>query len=235
MPIKAITFDIDDTLWDNAPVMARLEPAHYGWLDSRIHHAQRVPLDEYRRRRQAFSEAHPDISGNHTAVRRHVLHQIVCEQGIKEPLATQLTERTIHYMLALRHQVEPYEEAEALLETLAQHYPLAVITNGNVDMRRLPLGRHFSAIFNAGELGMSKPSAAVFRTALAALGEHISPEEALHVGDSWAHDALAAHGAGMKAAWIDVNDQRHECPEGVYRLMHVRELPALLARLNGDA
>ncbi|WP_414502135.1 HAD family hydrolase [Zymobacter sp. IVIA_5232.4 C2] len=235
MTIKAITFDIDDTLWDNAPVMARLEPAHYQWLDEQIHHAQRVPLDEYMRRRQDFSEAHPDVRGDHTEVRRRVLHQIVREQGIEEPLATQLTERAIHYMLALRHQIEPYEESEALLETLSKRYPLAVITNGNVDMRRLPLGRHFDAIFNAGELGMSKPSPKVFHAALAALGDDIRPEDAIHVGDSWAHDALAAHGAGMKAAWIDVHDQHHECPEGVYRLNHVRELPALLAQLNGDA
>ena len=234
MTIKAITFDIDDTLWDNAPVMARLEPAHYQWLDAQIHHAQRVPLEEYMHRRQAFSEANPDVRGDHTEVRRRVLHQIVCEQGVKEPLATQLTERAIHYMLALRHQIEPYEESEPLLEMLAQHYPLAVITNGNVDIRRLPLGRHFDAIFNAGELGMSKPSPKVFHAALAALGEDIRPEEAIHVGDSWAHDALAAHNAGMKAAWIDVHDQRHECPEGVYRLTHVRELPALLNQLNNN-
>lgn len=234
MPIKAITFDIDDTLWENTPVMAHLEKEHYRWLDAKIHQARSVPLAAYSRRRQAFCEAHPDIAGDHTAVRRHVLHAIIREQGIDEPRAMQLTERTVHYMLALRHRVEPFKEVDDLLDALARDYLLAVITNGNVDMRRLPLGRHFDAVFNAGELGMSKPSSDVFHAALTALGDGIAPEDALHVGDSWEHDALAAHAAGMQAAWIDVHDEHHPCPEGIYRLTHVRELPALLARLTAS-
>lgn len=232
MPIKAITFDIDDTLWENAPVMARLEPAHYSWLDTQIHHAHAVPLEDYALRRKAFSQAHPDIRGDHTAVRRHVLHSIILEQGIPEPQATQLTERTVDYMLALRHQVEPFEDVDRLLETLSHDYPLAVITNGNVDVRRLTIGRHFDAVFNAGELGMSKPSPDVFHAALTALGDGILPEHALHVGDSWEHDVLAAHAAGMQAAWIDIHNEQTPCPQGVYRLTHVRELPALLHQLS---
>ena len=30
--LQAITFDLDDTLWDNHGVMARTEEGHYRWL-----------------------------------------------------------------------------------------------------------------------------------------------------------------------------------------------------------
>ena len=31
-PVKAMTFDLDDTLWDNQGVMLKTEEGHYRWL-----------------------------------------------------------------------------------------------------------------------------------------------------------------------------------------------------------
>lgn len=230
MPIKALTFDIDDTLWDNTPVMARVEPEHYAWLDAHTDLAQRFPIEEYEARREAFAAAHPERRGDFTWIRRQVLEALLREHGLEAPDAQAMAERTVHYMLALRHQVTPFEEVEPMLDALRQQYSLAVITNGNVDVRRLPLGRHFDAVFNAGELGLPKPNKRIFEKALAALGG-VAPEEAVHIGDSWTEDALAAHAAGMTAVWIDVHDVQHDCPAGIHRIRHVRELPALLAHI----
>lgn len=234
MPIKALTFDIDDTLWDNTPVMANVEPSHYAWLDTQTGLASRVPIEAYHQRRLAFAQSHPERGGDFTWIRRQVLYALLKEHGLDEPKARALAERTVHYMLALRHQVTPFDEVEPMLETFGQHYQMAVITNGNVDVRRLPLGRHFDAVFNAGEEGMPKPDPRIFDKALAALGG-IAPQEAIHIGDSWTEDALAAHAAGLQAVWIDIYNQRHECPPGIHRIQHVRELPALLAQITDKA
>ena len=60
------------------------------------------------------------------------------------------------------------------------------------------------------------------------------PSTTLHVGDSWKEDALPAARLGMQAAWIDVKGQGAPgpVPSGVHVISHVRELPALIARLN---
>ncbi|ANF56759.1 HAD family hydrolase [Halotalea alkalilenta] len=232
MRLDALTFDIDDTLWDNGPVMAHLEAEHYRWLDERIQHADAFPLEEYAARRMAFAATLTDRRGDVTYVRREVLHRILLEHGIQEPDARALTEQAINYMLELRHRVEPYPEVDPLLEALAKRYRLAVITNGNVDVTRLPLARHFDVCFKAGEIGMPKPDERVFLHALEALGG-IDPRHAIHVGDSWEHDIEPAARLGMQAVWIDIFDQPRPLPGNVHRVRHVRELPKVLERLEG--
>ena len=61
-------------------------------------------------------------------------------------------------------------------------------------------------------VGLSKPDPAIFRHALERLG--VEPREAVFVGDSYAHDALAARAAGLAAVLIDPLDLHPEavCP-----------------------
>jgi len=47
----------------------------------------------------------------------------------------------------------------------------------------------------------AKPAAAIFEYALNAVG--VSPEEAVHVGDSFEADIIGAHAAGIRAVLLD--------------------------------
>ncbi|MBZ9566699.1 HAD family hydrolase [Modicisalibacter tunisiensis] len=232
-PITALTFDLDDTFWDNAPVMARTETGHYDWLHERVGHAEHFPLEEYQRRRLAFAARHPVRRGDFTWVRRETLREMLVEFGLEAADAAHWAEAAIERMLALRHEIEVFEEVPAMLDALGQRYRLGAITNGNVDLTRLAIGRHFPVIINAGESLAPKPDARPFLAALARLGP-VPPSQGLHVGDSWREDVLPARRLGMRVAWIDKDDERPaSLPEGVYRLGHIRELPALLDGLEG--
>ncbi|WP_349304992.1 HAD family hydrolase [Halomonas sp. PGE1] len=79
-----------------------------------------------------------------------------------------------------------------------------------------------------GSCSPPKPDPRPFLAALARLGT--PPSRALHVGDSWAEDALPARRLGMQAAWIGPDDR--DLPAGIHRLDHVRELPELIAWLE---
>ena len=61
-------------------------------------------------------------------------------------------------------------------------------------------------------VGCRKPDPAIFRLALAGLG--VEAGEAAFVGDSYAHDALAARAAGLRAVLLDPLDLHPEsvCP-----------------------
>lgn len=74
------------------------------------------------------------------------------------------------------------------------------------------LARHFDVIVDSHLVGFSKPDPAIFRYALGLL--EVKPGEAVFVGDSYAHDALAARAAGMRAALVDPLDLYPEavCP-----------------------
>jgi HAD superfamily hydrolase (TIGR01509 family) len=74
------------------------------------------------------------------------------------------------------------------------------------------LADRFDVIVDSHLVGFSKPDPAIFRHALELLG--VGPREAVFVGDSYAHDALAARAAGLAAVLLDPLDLHPEaaCP-----------------------
>ncbi|WP_163559198.1 HAD-IA family hydrolase [Halomonas sp. NO4] len=241
--IRALTFDLDDTLWDNRQVMVDTENGHYAWLDAALANwlagagrpptrrfAEHFPLTNYVARRQALAAAHPLRRGDFTWLRREALATLLTDYGLAAGDAERWAEAAMQRFLALRHRVTPYPEVDELLTRLSRAYRLASITNGNVDVRRLPLATHFPVAIAAGELLAPKPHPRPFLTALAQL--NTPPARALHVGDSWRDDVAPARRLGMQAVWIATEAPARPLPPGVHRLEHVRELPALLDRLE---
>lgn len=85
------------------------------------------------------------------------------------------------------------------------------------------LAERFDVIIDSHHVGLSKPDPAIFRHALELL--KVEPREAVFVGDSYAHDALAAMSAGLAAVLLDPLDLHPEavCPR-------IRRLGDLLPR-----
>ncbi|HEX8187148.1 MAG TPA: HAD family hydrolase [Pyrinomonadaceae bacterium] len=85
------------------------------------------------------------------------------------------------------------------------------------------LAGRFDVVIDSHHVGFKKPDPAIFRHALGLLG--VGPPEAVFVGDSYAHDALAARAAGMRAVLLDPLDLHPEavCPR-------IRRLGDLLPR-----
>ena len=74
------------------------------------------------------------------------------------------------------------------------------------------LAGRFDVVVDSHLVGLSKPDPAIFRHALGLLG--VEPAEAVFVGDSYVHDALAARAAGMRAVLLDPFDLHPgaDCP-----------------------
>ncbi|WP_192035847.1 HAD family hydrolase [Halomonas sp. YLGW01] len=245
-PLTALTFDLDDTLWDNGQVMAHTETGHYAWLDAALttwHGArlgtlgrfgERFPLTAYQQRRGELATRNPLRRGDFTWIRQQSLYELLIEYGLEAAEARRWATAAMEEFMTLRHRLTPYPEVEPLLTRLGTQFRLAAVTNGNVDLDRLPLAHHFPVRIAAGELQAPKPDARPFLAALSRL--QATPAQALHVGDSWDEDVLPAQRLGMRVAWIDKRDVGLPASlSGVYRLTHVRELQALIERLaTGD-
>jgi putative hydrolase of the HAD superfamily len=82
---------------------------------------------------------------------------------------------------------------------------LAIISNWDERLRpllrSLELDRYFEAIVISCEMGVPKPSSAIFSRAAEAL--KLSPREILHVGDDPIADVEGAQVAGFKAVFLD--------------------------------
>ncbi|MHB0774714.1 HAD family hydrolase [Halomonas sp. WWR20] len=240
--IEALTFDLDDTLWDNRPVLERAESEHYAWLGEalaalpdvgKLRYLECFPLAAYQRRRGEVATRHPLRRGDYTWIRERAMAELIEEFGLPRSTARLWAAAAVERFLDLRHELDTHPEVAEMLASFRGRYRLAAITNGNANLKRLALAGHFPVMVAAGELRAPKPDARPFLAALARLGTPAS--HAMHVGDSWREDVLPAQRLGMQAAWIDVHgaDDR-PLPPGVHRLSHIRELPALLEALQAS-
>jgi putative hydrolase of the HAD superfamily len=82
---------------------------------------------------------------------------------------------------------------------------LCVISNfvwgGPELIHDLELARHFEALVISARIGFQKPNAGIFRHALGVM--KVSPDRALHVGDSYRADVGGARRVGIRAVLID--------------------------------
>lgn len=235
--LKAITFDLDDTLWDNHGVMARTEEGHYGWLldalnawravrqEPRLTLAHSDGGEDYLSRRQQLAKEVPERRGDFTWLRLRALEAQLEAQGLPRSAALMWAAAALNEFHRLRVQVTPHPEAAGLLSALTERYQLAAITNGNIHLQRQPLAAYFPVAIAAGELLAPKPDPTPFITALSRL--NVAPECAMHVGDSWREDILPAQQLGMYAVWISSQEDQ-PLPPRVYRIAHIRELPSVL-------
>ena len=202
LKIRAITFDLDDTLWPSAPALTRAEQRAQAWL---VTHAPvvaaRWPIDQLRALRMSFYNQHPELHHDFLRIRRMAMHAAFEQAGLSGAAAHELIERALDVFMTARNEVDLYPEVRDCLTRLSRRYPLASLTNGNADVARVGIGHYFKAAISAHAHGVSKPDPALFHIACRALA--CAPEETLHVGDDMALDVRGARGAGMQVLWIN--------------------------------
>jgi putative hydrolase of the HAD superfamily len=197
-PVRAITLDLDDTLWPFAPIGERIERVLEAWM--REHSpatAARFPKPEMRALRDSVVAANPHLAHDLGALRRLTLERALGESGGDPALA----DAAYDAFYEARNQVECYPDAIAALERIAARVPVAALTNGNADLARIGLDRHFRFSLAAREHGAAKPEAGIFHAACERLG--CAPIHVLHVGDDIELDVLGASRAGLRSCWIN--------------------------------
>ncbi len=197
--IRAITLDLDDTLWPIWPTIERAEHALNHWL------GQYAPVSAaivaYMPSRMALREnvvrERPELAHDMSALRLELI-RLALRQSRED---VSLAEPAFEVFLEHRMKVDMYEDALPALTYLASRFPLVAVSNGNADVHRIGIGSHFQASVSAHECGVAKPDPRIFHAAAVAAG--CGPEDVLHVGDDGALDVLGALGAGMQTVWVN--------------------------------
>ncbi|PYB94484.1 HAD family hydrolase [Pseudomonas fulva] len=228
MNIKLITFDLDDTLWDTAPVIASAEVVLRDWLQANAPLLGDVPVEHLFAIRERIVLAEPELKHRISALRRRVLTRALEDVGYGQMQAQQLAELGFEVFLQARHKVEIFPEVQPMLELLSQHYALGVITNGNADVSRLGLADYFRFALCAEDMGIGKPDPAPFVEALRRSG--VPASEAVHVGDHPRDDIAGAQRAGLRAVWFNPQAKAwpgEQAPDAeIQRLSHLHEVLA---------
>jgi len=224
--IKAISLDLDDTLWPIWPVIARAEQALQDWLRPHAPATAALLADTEQRLalRREVQQRRPELGHDLRTLRQELIRQALWRHGEDPALVAPAYE----VFIAERMRVELYEDARPALAWLAQRFPVVAVSNGNADVQRIGLGEYFHAGFSAQEFGVGKPDARIFHAAAFAAG--VEPHEVLHVGDDAALDVLGALNAGLQTAWVNRagHDWQHEALRPHATVADMGQLCALL-------
>jgi HAD superfamily hydrolase (TIGR01549 family) len=200
--IKAISLDLDDTLWPIWPTIERAEKVLHDWMGDNAPMAAALfsSPSALREIRDYMAANRPELKHDLSAVRRESIRLALYRAG-ENPL---LADQAFEVFFAERQRVDLFEDARPSLEFLAGKFPLVSVSNGNADVHRVGLGAFFRASISAREFGVGKPDPRIFHAAAGAI--EVTPESVLHVGDDATLDALGALNAGMQAAWVNRAD-----------------------------
>lgn len=195
-----LLFDIDNTLMD---FTAGEEAALFQTMQER-----NIPFSAEDHRKyleinkavwQQFEEGLLDSK----AVQRVRFEQLMAHLGrdVAEGLAV-----NDHYVENLGKQAVLMDGVMDMLQQVAQHYRLAVVTNGLHLVQRERLARSgflplLTGVFVSQEMGVQKPEKAYFDHVLQELGE---PDRAkyLVIGDSLSADIQGGINAGIDTCWF---------------------------------
>ena len=193
-PIRAVLFDLDETLTDRRLSLARFahafRDAFVSDLDGVgvevVHHTlQQADGGGYRSRNEVFADL---LEALPWRVQRSI-----------EDLA-------MHWQTVFPRCAMPMAGLDRVLDTLdSWGVRMGIITKGgavvqNLKVDALHLRPRMGTILVSEAIGMEKPDPRIFRRAVEDLG--IGPSEAVYVGDHPIKDVLGAAAAGLRPIWL---------------------------------
>ena len=223
--IRAVAFDLDDTLWAIGPVIERAERLLYAWLHEHCPRlTERFSLQDLRAARSALAAEQPHRAHDYTYMRMTVLERHAVGCGYTAAHAAE----AFAVFHAARNELDLFEDVRPALERLRNRYRLATLSNGNADLRRIGIARYFDASLTARELGAQKPDSRCFESLARALD--LEPAQILYVGDDPLLDVEGARACLLRTAWM--NRRKAPWPDSLakpgYVVSDCTELAALL-------
>jgi len=235
--IRAITLDLDDTLWEIGPVITRAEGKLWSWLSERYPRiTQSYTAEQAYELRVEAMEKYRDRSHDFRFMRQMVLGHMAESVGY----SADLVDDAFAVFDKARNEVELFSDVVPGLEILAEHFSLIAVTNGNANLGTIGIRHLFHDVVTAVDVGSAKPAQPIFLEAVSRAG--VGVEETLHVGDHPEIDIGGAQEAGLRTAWMNRNGDgwpEHVAPPDavvstVAELVAILE-PAIAMRNSGAA
>jgi putative hydrolase of the HAD superfamily len=206
MPIKAIFFDIDNTLYDSTKLttMARQNSIR-AMIDSGL------PLKDEDRLYDMLEEIIKKYGSNYGKHYDRLLEELGLGTDPKIIAAG-----VVAYEHTKEGYLVPLPGVIPTLLTLKERYRLGMISNGLAVKqweKLIGLGIHhlFDVVATSEEVGYDKPQKEIFLFATEKLG--LSPEECVMVGDRLDTDVLGGNLAGMRTVYLKRGKYGADKPE----------------------
>ena len=204
-PFKAISFDLDDTLYDNHPIIENAELSILAYLNKSFPELAELTRKQWLLYKNLEIKQFPALAHNVSLARQQTLTRVMTIYGIPQYKAVAYAKQAFNEFIRLRSDFVVPQESIQLLEKIAQRYPVIAITNGNVDEFQIQLADKFEFVLKAGKGFKSKPQGDLFIEAARRLDIEVA--DILHIGDHLITDVYGAQNNGAQAVWFNPNRQ----------------------------
>ena len=211
--IKAVFFDLDDTLFDHKHSrLAGLEI-----LRQKHTQLKAVSLEELEREHEKLLSAdYGRVLAKEISLVDGTISRIknLCALYNVDLGPQDVKETAGCYVSEYEKNRQALPGSKELLNYLKKFARLGIITNGlvaaqNEKIEVCKLGKFIEVKVIFEEVGCKKPSREIFELALKKAGAN--PDETVYIGDSWTSDIVPAHACGIKTVWL--NRYGLDCPD----------------------
>ncbi|MCC7429459.1 YjjG family noncanonical pyrimidine nucleotidase [bacterium] len=204
MKIKAIFFDLDDTLLDHsfAELQAQKEifrlykPIFNGVSFENYH-------ETYVKHNSKLWELITQEKITKTYLRLHRIKDTLEELNLNSEKSMEISD---NYIEIYSRNFSLSEGTVEILEHFKNQFPLGIITNGfgEIQVQKLEktgLKKYFQTVICSENVGKMKPHPLIFETATKSL--NILPNEAIYVGDNYNADIIGGKNFGMQTVFYN--------------------------------
>lgn len=227
-PVQAISFDLDDTLYDNGPVINHAEQWIADYMRSEYLACAMYDRHYWDMLKAELQAETPSLKDDVSLCRIRMFETGLQRGGMPASQAQIEARRGFEEFLRVRSLVNVPAKSFNLLEKLSAHLPVVAMTNGNVMPEKIGLSRYFKLVLKAGNGCRMKPAADLFQEMSRQL--KIAPEHILHVGDDQYTDVFGAIRNGYQSAWLNLHPE-HPLTVKVLPHLMIHDIDELLALL----
>ena len=202
--IKLITFDLDDTLWDNMPTITRAEIDTRRWIEERVGKVEWGDFNDFLNLREELIKEDPSIEWDISKLRKEIFRKKI-HYVTPSSLRDEIVDEAFSIFIKNRHQIKLFDGVADALKTLSEKYILGVLTNGNADIYKFDIGKYFKFAISSLEAKDSKPNRSHFDRAVENVKD-IEFDQILHIGDHQVNDILFAHNLDIDTLWFNNNN-----------------------------
>jgi putative hydrolase of the HAD superfamily len=218
--IRAISFDLDDTLYDNMPYIREAERCLSKRIKKRYPLAAELSQKKWRKIRKSILEQQPELANDIGLLRATTLTKGFVEAGMPSDIIPYAVTDCYDYFYEKRSDFEVSKDIRKVLKKLSAKVPLAAITNGNVNCEAIGIAKYFTHVLHANVDLPMKPNITMFKQVSELLD--MPSKNILHVGDCLKKDVEGAINAGYMSAWFAMDRKMDLNAENMSLLPHVQ-------------
>lgn len=188
LPI-VLSFDLDDTLYDNSFIVENAENQVFQLFSSYLNNVCFSDI-LYQKIKQNILNNNLEIESDVSLLRFFIFQNILIMDGYSTSESNMISEKLINEFINLRSRINVSHETISVLQKLQEKYKLVCISNGNMDVSKTILRDVFCRNYYSNINNLGKPNPYIFQKVISDF--NIKNYDLCHVGDNGYTDILGA-------------------------------------------